>query len=87
MKKLGKPSTVVPRYAVGPPCVSLYSFNVPVVPCTFKEYSSYERYSVHIMSHQLVVTLVRIGCKLLYKIGKAHVDPFRKVTIVNVWTQ
>ena len=36
---------------------------------------------------QLVVTLVRIGCKLLYKIGKAHVDPFRKVTIVNVWTQ
>ena len=41
----------------------------------------------HIMSHQLVVTLVRIGCKLLYKIGKAHVDPFRKVTIVNVWTQ
>ena len=41
----------------------------------------------HIMSHQLVVTLIRIGCKLLYKIGKAHVDPFRKVTIVNVWTQ
>ena len=48
MKKLGKPGTVVPRYAVGPLCVSLYSFNVPVVPCTFKEYSSYERYSVYV---------------------------------------
>ena len=41
----------------------------------------------HITSHQLVITLIRIGCKLLYKISKAHVDPFRKVTIVNVWTQ
>ncbi len=36
MKKFGKPGTVVPRYAVGPPCASLYSFNVPLVPCTFK---------------------------------------------------
>ena len=36
MKKFGKPGTVVPRYAVGPSCASLYSFSVPLVPCTFK---------------------------------------------------
>ena len=40
MKKFGKPGTVVPKYAVGPPWASLYSFSVPLVPCTFKGYSS-----------------------------------------------
>ena len=36
MKKFGKPGTVVPKYAVGPPWASLYSLSVPLVPCTFK---------------------------------------------------
>ena len=35
MKKFGKPGTVLPRYAIGPPCASLYSFRVLLVPRTF----------------------------------------------------
>lgn len=35
IKKFGKPGTVLPRYAMGPPCASLYSFRVFLVPRTF----------------------------------------------------
>jgi hypothetical protein len=35
MKKFGKLGTVLPRYAMGPPCASLYSFRVLLVPRTF----------------------------------------------------
>ena len=40
IKKFGKPGTVLPRYAIGPPCASLYSLSVPLVPRAFNGYSS-----------------------------------------------